>query len=68
MKKGAGPSQTSPEASSDHDRLIQRLLSDRRKAEAIQWLKEEIEERTVGEFKTSQESICFVQRFTIWAR
>lgn len=49
---------------SEHEQLIQRLLSDPAKMEAMDWLKNARpdESRTVGACETSQQSIEFVQQ------
>ena len=51
-------------AASEHEQLIDRLLDDPAKQEALQWLKtgEEGERRTIGHFKSAEESIQFVQQ------
>jgi serine/threonine-protein kinase RIO1 len=50
-------------AHSEHERLISRLLSDRKKAEVLKWLKggSSEDKRIVGGCKTNRESIRFVK-------
>jgi hypothetical protein len=49
--------------SSEHDRLIRCLLSSRKKAEALAWLKHNrrTDERTLGVCKTNRDSIRFMK-------
>ena len=50
--------------SSDHDRLIARLLSDPKKAEATKWLRNAsaTEERTIGRHRTTGTSVRLVKK------
>jgi hypothetical protein len=49
-----------PEADSEHDQLIQRLLNDPEKQEVLSWLKG-ADDRTIGGCKGNQDSIRFAQ-------
>src|SRR6266545_2916666 len=57
-------SPTSSHPSSDHDRLIARLLSAPKKAEAMKWLRNAnaSEERTIGRRRTTGTSARLVKR------
>ena len=56
-------SELNKSANTEHEQLIRRLLSDRKKAEALKWLKGggSEDKRLVGGCKTNRESIRFVK-------
>jgi hypothetical protein len=48
----------------EHEQLISRFLSDRKKSEALKWLESSSakDERTIGALKTNRDSIRFVKK------